>query len=139
MLVVNTHRHLCSIIGLGPAKQAVEEIKGQPEKFAILWKRWTAERVERSENTGSWIGAVGTRKLDVMNLHELRLSRQSHTERQNQTNNPFFFDVLAPAAPSAFVAVLHPRYFQHRLVRPDETRKAERACVNTTSDQHCWT
>ena len=65
MLVVNTHRHLCSIIGLGPAKQAVEEIKGQPEKFAILWKRWTAERVERSENAGSWIGAVGTRKLDV--------------------------------------------------------------------------
>ena len=28
VLDVNTHRHLCSIIGLGPAKQAVEEIKG---------------------------------------------------------------------------------------------------------------
>ena len=26
-LDVNTHRNLCSIIGLGPAKQAVEEIK----------------------------------------------------------------------------------------------------------------
>ena len=25
------------------------------------------------------------------------------------------------------------------MVRPDETRKAERACVNTTSDQTCWT
>ena len=28
VLDVNTHRHLCSIIGLGPANQAVEEIKG---------------------------------------------------------------------------------------------------------------
>ena len=28
VLDVNTHRHLCSIIGLAPAKQAVEEIKG---------------------------------------------------------------------------------------------------------------
>ena len=25
------------------------------------------------------------------------------------------------------------------VVRPDEARKAERACVNTTSDQNCWT
>ena len=28
VLDVNTHRHLCSTIGVGPAKQAVEEIKG---------------------------------------------------------------------------------------------------------------
>ena len=28
MLDVNTHRYLCSIIGLEPVEQAVEEIKG---------------------------------------------------------------------------------------------------------------
>ena len=28
VLDVNTHRYLCSMIGLGPAKQAVDEIKG---------------------------------------------------------------------------------------------------------------
>ena len=42
------------------------------------------------------------------------LSRLSHAERQNQKNNSFFYR-LAPAAPSAFFALLHPRYFQHRF------------------------
>ena len=65
VLDVNTHRHLCSIIRLGSAKQAVEEIKRSPEEVAIHWKRWTADRVERSENTGSWIGAMDTREPNV--------------------------------------------------------------------------
>ena len=47
VLEVNTHRHLCSIIGLGPAKQSLEEIKRSPEEPAIHWKLWTAERVEK--------------------------------------------------------------------------------------------
>ena len=73
VLDVNTHRHLCSIIGLGPAKQAVEEIKGNHRN---------------SQSTGSggllnvWKG-LGTLALGLaqralenstsMNLHELRI------------------------------------------------------------------
>ena len=39
--------------------------QGSQEKLAILWKCWTAERVERFENTGSWAGAMGAREFDV--------------------------------------------------------------------------
>ena len=42
------------------------------------------------------------------------LSRLSPTEKPNQKTIRFF-KRLAPAAPSAFFAVLHPRYFQHRF------------------------
>ena len=35
--------------------------------------------------------------------------------RTAKSKNNLFFDRLAPAAPSAFFAVLHPRYFQHRF------------------------
>ena len=63
VLDVNTHRHLCSIIGLGLAKQAVVEIKGDQRNSQPTGSVWTAERVERSEKTGSWIGAMGTRTL----------------------------------------------------------------------------
>ena len=80
----------------------MEEIsQGNQEEFAIHWKRWTAERVARFENTGSRIGAMGTRGFDV---HE-------------------------PTRVCGSDAV----------VRPDECREAERACVNTTSDQNCST
>ena len=53
--------------------EAVEEIKGNQREFAIHWKRWTTERVERSENIGSWIGAMSTRELDVHESFELRI------------------------------------------------------------------
>ena len=38
VLDVTTHRYLCSIVGLEPVKQAVEEIKGNQKEWAIFWK-----------------------------------------------------------------------------------------------------
>ena len=76
VLDVNTHRHLCSIIVLRLAEQAVEEIKGN------------LRNLQSSENIGSCI---------------------------------------------------YTSYGSDAVVRPDETREAGRACVNTTSDQNCGT
>ena len=43
--------------------QAVEDHQGyHMREFATRWKRWSAVRVERSENAGYWIGAMGTRE-----------------------------------------------------------------------------
>ena len=55
VLDVATHRHLCHLFGWRPVKHAVEEVKGHRRKC------WVAERVERSENTLSRTGAMGTR------------------------------------------------------------------------------
>ena len=65
VLEVDTHRHLCSIIGLGACETGGGGDKGSHEEFAIHWKRWTPVRAERPEITGYWTGAMGTRNLDV--------------------------------------------------------------------------
>ena len=95
VLDVNIHRHLCSIIGLGPAKQAVEEIKGN------LRNLQSSGSVGRSENI--WL-------LDWHSGHK-------------RTRRP----------------CIYTSYGSDAVMRPDETRKAEKTCVNTTSDQNCWT
>ena len=68
MLDVATHRYLCNLVGLRSVKQAVEEVKGHRRNSQSSWKCGTTERVERSENTMSWTGAMGTRELDVDEL-----------------------------------------------------------------------
>ena len=101
VLDVATHRYLCHLVVLRPVNQVVEEVKGQGSQaeFAVLWKCWVAERAEKSENTLSRTGAMGTGKLDV--------------------------DELARAEN------LMPMWCV--LTR---SRKAERACEITTSEQH---
>ena len=60
MLDVATHRYLCNLVGLGPVKQGRGRGQGPQAEFAVLWKCWAAEHVERSENTLSRTGEMGT-------------------------------------------------------------------------------
>ena len=57
VLDVNTHRYLCSIIGLGPAKQAVDEIKGQKRNMQNSGNVGL-QNVWKGENIHSWTSAV---------------------------------------------------------------------------------
>ena len=52
LMDVNTHRYLCSFIGLEPERQAVEEVKGHTEELAILWRWEIARHLESPENVG---------------------------------------------------------------------------------------
>ena len=73
VLDVNTHRPLCWIIGLGPAKQAVEEIKGnqrssQSTGSVGVLNVWKGLRTWRL-GLAHWAQGNST----SMNLHELRI------------------------------------------------------------------
>ena len=73
VLDVNTHRYLCSIIGLGPANQAVEEIKGHKRNsqssrsvgLLIVWKGLRTLGLGLAQ----WVQENST----SMNFHELRI------------------------------------------------------------------
>ena len=70
-LDVNTHRHLCSIIGLRPANQAVEEIKGHKRNWqstGTLLNVWKGLRT-----LGLGLAQWAQDKSTSMTLHELRL------------------------------------------------------------------
>ena len=70
---VNTNRYLCSVIGLGPAKQAVEEIKGRKRNMQIsgrvglrnVWKCLGKSFVGLAQ----WTQENST----TMNFHEIRI------------------------------------------------------------------
>ena len=52
--------------------------RGSQEKLAIIWKCWAAEGVERSENTWSWAGAMGTRAETACDVDPTRQRCSAH-------------------------------------------------------------
>ena len=73
VLDVDTHRHMCSIVGLEPANQAVEEIKGhkrnsQSTGSAGLLNVWKGLRT-----LGLGLAQWAQENSTSMNLHELRI------------------------------------------------------------------
>ena len=85
VLDVNTHRHLCSINGLGSATQAVEEIKGHKKN------------TQNSGNVGLQSVREGLRRFFLgltqwtqensmsMNFHEIRIWCKSDTGLKNHS------------------------------------------------------
>ena len=73
VLDVNTHRHLCSIIGLWLAKQAVEEIKGNQRSWRSTGSVGLRNVWKGLRTLGLGLAQWAQENSTSMNLHELRI------------------------------------------------------------------
>ena len=73
VLEVDTHRHLCSIIGLGPARQAVEEIKGHMKNLQSTGSVGLLYVRKGLRSLGIGLAQWAQETSTSTNLHELRI------------------------------------------------------------------